>query len=78
MILRGQTDGMRLRRCGSRWWEFLIFDFGLRIFDFSPQLRDTLTRGFLRLIPRSRDTLTRGLLTLSPDKSPDRVGAGTG
>ena len=27
MILRGQTDGMRLRRCGSRWWEFWILEF---------------------------------------------------
>ena len=31
MILLGQTDGMRLRPCGSRWWEFLILDFGFRI-----------------------------------------------
>jgi len=27
----GQTDGMRLRRCGSKWLEFLILDFGFLI-----------------------------------------------
>ena len=31
MILRGQTDGMRLRRCGSRVGEFWILNFGFLI-----------------------------------------------
>ena len=34
MTLRGQTDGMRLRRCGSKWWEFLILDVECLIFDW--------------------------------------------
>jgi hypothetical protein len=66
MTLLGQTDGMRLRRCGSRGGgEFWILD----VF---PRLRDTLTRGFLIekrvLMSRGPGThsraLTRGFLII--------------
>ncbi len=43
MILRGQTDGMRLRRCGSRVGEFWILNFGFLIEEeiaHVPQSRD--------------------------------------
>ncbi len=47
MTLRGQTDDMRLRRCGSKGGgEFLILDDFPRLRNTSPRVRDALTRAY--------------------------------